>query len=153
MGSSVRALAGFCQQRGTRSRQQCGDNRKSRVFGKCQAFPDPSYAVRVLAVPASFACTLTQTNDSLPLLAYSVGAGITSRLTRQLDIWSSVCCLPSSRPLACWLGRPGRPAARQRLTSPIFTYPSPIPPDRIHTSTVSLPLALQRTSSLATSSA
>ena len=55
--------------------------------------PDPSYAVRVLVVPASFACTLFQTNDSLPLLADSDSAGFTSRLTRLLDIWPSVCCL------------------------------------------------------------
>jgi len=78
---------------------------------KCQAFPDTSYAVRVLAVPASFACTLAQTNDPLPLHAYSVGAGFTSCLTRLLDIWPSICCLPGSRPLACWLGRPDRLAA------------------------------------------
>ena len=54
--------------------------------------------------------SLTQTNDPLPLLAYSDGSGFTSRLTRlallRVDIWPSVCCLTSSRPLACWLGRP-----------------------------------------------
>jgi len=111
----------------------------------CQAFPGPVVR-RTGPVPASFACTLTQANDPLPLLACSVGAGITSRLTRLLDIWPSVCGPPSSRPLACWLGRPDRPAARQRLTSPIFTDPLPTPPDRIHTSTVPLPLALQRAS-------
>jgi len=79
-------------------------------------------------MPASLACTVTQTNDSLPLLACSVGAGITSYLTRLLDIWPSVCCLPSSRPLACWLGLPDRPAAHQQLTIPIFTnlHRSPI---------------------------
>ena len=89
-----------------------------------QAFPDPSYAAGVLAVPASCTCTLTQTNDPPQLLTSSDGAVITSRLSCLLDIWPSARCLPSSRPLACWLGRPDRPVARQQLTSPN-------PPDRI----------------------
>ena len=89
----------------------------------CQAFPDPTYAVQVLAVPASFACTLTQTNDSFPLLADSDGAGPASSLTRLLDIRPGVCGRPGSRSLACWVSRPDRPAARQQLhrSSPIFT--------------------------------
>jgi len=82
-----------------------------------------------------------QTNDSLSLLADSDGAGITSRLTHLLDMWSGVCGRPGSLPLARWFGRPDRPAARQQLTSPI-------PPDKIHTSAVSLPLALLRSASL-----
>ena len=76
-----------------------------------------SYAVRVLAVPASFACRLTQTNDSLPLLAYSDGtgmiwksSGITSRLTRLLDIWPSVCCLAGSAGPTGQLAWPARQA-------------------------------------------
>jgi len=81
-----------------------------------------------------------RTLHELQLLVLTTdGAGITSRLTRLVDIWPSVFCLPSSISLACWLGWPDKPAARQQLTSLI-------PPDRIHTSTVSLPLALQRTS-------
>ena len=35
----------------------CVASKQANVGQECQAFPDPSYAVRVLAVPASFAYT------------------------------------------------------------------------------------------------